>query len=60
LPDSFFVVLRDQDSGDCLEIKERLMALCGRAGKEDALVRIACRELESFYLGDLKAVERGA
>ena len=59
LPDSLFVVLRDQDSGDCQVIKRRLADLCQQAGKSEALVRIACRELESFYIGDLAAVERG-
>ena len=37
----------------------RLAALCQQAGRGDALVRVACHELESFYLGDLAAVERG-
>ena len=58
-PDSAFVIMRDQDSGDCRVIKEGLVKLCRQAGKEDALVRVACRELESFYLGDLAAVEKG-
>ncbi len=56
-PNSHFVVLRDQDSGDCREIKKRLLGICQHAGKPDALIRIACRELESWYLGDLRAVE---
>ncbi len=56
-PDSLFVVLRDQDAGDCREIKQRLVDKCVSAGHADALVRIACRELESWYLGDLAAVE---
>jgi len=59
LPDSVFVVLRDQDAADCHEVKARLVELCQRAGRDEVLVRIACRELESFYLGDLEAVERG-
>lgn len=54
-----FIVLRDQDSGDCRAIRSELRALCDQAGRPDALVRIACRELESFYLGDLRAVEAG-
>lgn len=55
-----FVVLRDQDAHpDCKVVKERLEQLCISAGKPDALVRIACREIESFYLADLSAVERG-
>jgi hypothetical protein len=56
-PNSLFVVLRDQDSGDCVEIKKTLVAKCVSAGRSDALVRIACAELESWYLGDLAATE---
>lgn len=59
LPNSVFVVMRDQDSGDCHAVKKKLFELCQRAGKDDALIRVACRELESFYLGDLAAVEKG-
>jgi len=55
-PDSLFVVLRDQDSGDCTAIKAGLVDQCSSAGQPTALVRIACHELESFYLGDLAAV----
>lgn len=55
-PDSLFVVLRDKDSGDCLVIKQNLTELCEASGKPDTLVRIACHELESWYLGDLSAV----
>lgn len=58
-PGSRFVVLRDQDAGDCLVIKAGLKAKCDEAGHPDAIVRIACRELESWYLADLTAVERG-
>lgn len=54
-----FVIMRDQDSGDCAAIVERLQALCREAGRPDTLVRIACRELESWYLGDLEAVQKG-
>ncbi len=57
-PNSAFVVIRDQDASDCREVKRTLTAKCVRAGKPGALVRVACRELESFYLGDLAAVER--
>jgi hypothetical protein len=58
-PDSRFVVMRDQDNGDCRAIRQQLLALCINAGRADALVRVACHELESFYLGDLAAVEKG-
>jgi len=55
--DTRFVVLRDQDSGECRVIKNGLVVKCQRAGRPTTLVRIACRELESWYLGDLKAVD---
>lgn len=55
-PNAMFVVMRDQDSGDCQSIKQGLVAKATEAGHPETLVRIACHELESFYLGDLKAV----
>jgi hypothetical protein len=58
-PNSVFLILRDQDSADCIAVKNRLLSLCRDAGKSEALVRIACHELESYYFGDLSAVERG-
>ena len=58
-PNCVFIVLRDQDAGDCLVIKQTLAAKCHEAGKPETVVRIACRELESWYFGDLAAVERG-
>lgn len=57
-PAAHFFVLQDQDRSDCLELKKRLRAICAGAGRPDTKVRIACRELESFYLGDLAAVEK--
>lgn len=59
LADTRFVVLRDQDSADCHSVKTRLLHLCRQAGRPESLVRVACRELESFFLGDLAAVEAG-
>jgi hypothetical protein len=58
-PDSWFIILRDQDAGDCRKIKENLLNKCIKVGRPDAIVRIACHELESFYLGDLHSVEKG-
>jgi Domain of unknown function (DUF4276) len=57
LQESAFLVLRDQDSGPCEPIKERLVKICQDAGHPESIVRIACRELESWYFGDLAAVE---
>jgi hypothetical protein len=58
-PNARFIVLRDQDSApDCKVVKAKLLGLCAQAGRHAvSLVRIACHELESFYLGDLQAVE---
>ncbi len=55
-----FIVLRDQDSQpDCVKLKQHLLDLCAASGKQAAcVVRIACTELESFYLADLASVER--
>src|SRR6056297_4222221 len=59
-PNTFFLILRDQDSGNCLEIKKKLLTIVIRTRKDSqTLIRIACHELESFYLGDLEAVEKG-
>ena len=58
-PDTLFVIIRDQDGGDCIVIKENLRLMCIDAHHEDVLIRIACHELESFYLGDLDAVKKG-
>lgn len=47
-----FIVVRDNDGGDCLQLKERLVNICQQAGRPDTMVRIACQELESWYFGD--------
>ncbi len=58
-PNTRFVVMRDQDAADCHDVKDKIVTLCNEAGRPDTLVRIACHELESFYLGDLAAIEAG-
>ena len=58
-PQAQFIVLRDQDQGDCRKIKRSLAVVCSRARRPETIIRIACRELEAFYLGDLQAVELG-
>ncbi len=55
MPDSF-VAMRDQDSGDCHAIKASLRALCEQGRRPDSLVRIVCRELEAWYVGDVEAL----
>lgn len=58
-PHARFLVLRDQDSADCHVVKAALLVKCANAGRtSSSLVRIACHELETFYLADLAAVEK--
>jgi hypothetical protein len=57
-PQARFIILRDQESGDCQHVKARLSSLCPATHQSRTKVRIACRELEAFYLGDLQAVEK--
>ncbi|CAK0760795.1 DUF4276 family protein [Gammaproteobacteria bacterium] len=50
-----FIILRDNDGGDCLALKQRLVSRV----PENApayLIRIVCQELESWLLGDMDAV----
>ncbi|WP_419026295.1 DUF4276 family protein [Emergencia sp.] len=54
-PNTKFVIIRDQDSGDCVDVKQKLKELSSPYNR-DVLIRIACRELESWYFGDLEAV----
>jgi len=58
-PDTRFVILRDQDNRNCHDVKRGLKSICKVANRPDVLVRIACRELKSWYFGDLAAVETG-
>jgi hypothetical protein len=59
-PDACIIVMRDQDRDpDCRAVKRRLRDICRRANRTEAVIRIACHEIETFYLGDLHAVERG-
>ena len=52
-----FIVVRDNDRHPrCLEIKARLRAICADNKHPNALIRLVCQELESWFLGDLKAV----
>jgi hypothetical protein len=54
-PQARFVIVRDQDHGDCKAIKERLQNLAQNTHRP-ILVRIVCRMLEAWYFGDLSSV----
>ena len=51
------VILHDQDSNDCILLKKRLTDLCNENGSCPKIIRIVCKELESWYLGDLDAIQ---
>lgn len=56
IPGDRFVILRDNDNADCVNLKKRFVQLCADCGRPDTLVRLVCQELESWYLGDLLAL----
>jgi hypothetical protein len=55
-PGTRFVVIIDNDNRNCEELKTEILASCRRSGRDDALIRIACQELEAWYLGDPEAL----
>ena len=60
-PNTTFIILRDQDSADCIAVKENINSLVEKIDNpniQKIIVRIACHELENFYLGDLSAIEQ--
>ena len=56
-PDVKFVILHDQDAADCIQLKNDLLKVCETTGR-DCLVRIVCHELDSWYWGDINAIEQ--
>ena len=51
-----FAVVRDNDGGDCHALKDNLRGLCQAGHRDDTLIRIACQELEAWYLGEPDAL----
>ncbi len=52
------VILHDQDSNDCIALKKQIRELCNQSGNCPTLIRIVCKELEAWYLGDMKAIQK--
>jgi len=50
------IIIQDQDLNDCRKLKSDLQKLCDANGNCRKLIRIVCRELESWYLGDMNAI----
>jgi len=53
-----FIILHDQDSNDCIKLKNELTRLFKSERKFSYLIRIVCRELESWYLGTCRPSKR--
>ena len=51
-----FAVILDNDGCDCEQLKAKLKQLCSQSGRSDTLIRIACQELEAWYLGEPAAL----
>ena len=51
-----FAVVRGNDGGDCHALKDDLRGLCQAGRRDDTLIRIACQELEAWYLGEPDAL----
>jgi hypothetical protein len=52
------VIMQDQDSADCKALKQKIIDICEQSGNCQKLVRIVCRELEAWYIGDFVAVNQ--
>ena len=56
-PDTRFLIVRDNDRGDCAARKAHLAQIAEGAGKAHATkVRIVCQELEAWFLADVPAL----
>ena len=51
------IVLRDQDDHDCIALKKKLYELVAKDMKSSVKIRIACRELESWYIAQPEALK---
>jgi len=57
VPNVRIMVLQDQDQYDCEELKNELLNEIEKHCECPFKIRIVCRELESWFLGDLEAVQ---
>lgn len=58
-PEARFLILRDNDRGNCRERKERIQHLVDKSrNPRPTKIRIVVEELEAWFLGDLVALER--
>ena len=58
VPGDSFIIVQDNDGGDCIALKQRLRDRCQQTGHDDAIIRIVCQELEAWYLGQPDAMAK--
>lgn len=51
-----FIVMRDNDGGDCVQTKARLLGMVPAKAKARVKIRLVMQQLESWYLGDLDSL----
>jgi len=54
---AFFIIMRDKDNDNCIELKNKLRDKIKDIGRPFR-VRIVCRELESWYLAQPDAIKK--
>lgn len=52
-----FIVVRDKDTANCMELKQRLLKAVSQT-EYPCYVRIVCQELESWYFAQLDVLKR--
>ncbi|MFN9302294.1 MAG: hypothetical protein ACK6DA_05925 [Candidatus Kapaibacterium sp.] len=58
IPGSVILITQDQDNEDCKVVKKKIVDLLDNKCVCIYFVRIVCRELESWFLGDLRAIQK--
>jgi len=57
-PGALILVTRDQDQSDCVAIKEQFNQIMINKCSCPYKIRIICKELEAWFLGDLEAIKK--
>ncbi|RKZ90622.1 MAG: hypothetical protein DRR19_09505 [Candidatus Parabeggiatoa sp. nov. 1] len=52
------IIIIDQDRQDCLALKNKIKAKMARCCSCEYQIRIACYELEAWFLGDMEAIAK--
>lgn len=57
MPGAKILITRDQDNDNCIELKNYLNEIVKEKCSCDYKIRIVCRELEAWFLGDMLAID---